>query len=61
MFGECPYLPVPTKAKIRTSTLDLNLADQHASIVPDIDTIAAGRVDIAKDIAFNAARRSARR
>lgn len=56
MLPEAPHLAVPTETKVRTTTLDLNFTDQHATAIPDVDTVSAPSVDIAEDIAFNTVR-----
>ena len=54
VLGKCPNFAITTEAKIGTPAFDLDLANQHASAVPNIDTVAATRVDVPEDITFDA-------
>lgn len=56
LLPETPHLAVPAEAKVRAPALDLDLADQHAPAVPDVDAIAAGGVDVAEDVRLDAVR-----
>lgn len=58
MFGKRPQLAVATKAEVGTSALDLDLTDQHASTIPNIDAVAASGVDVSKNITLDPIRHS---
>lgn len=56
LLPKTPHFAIPPKAEIRTPALNQHLANQHAPAVPDINTVAAAAVYIAKDIALDAIR-----
>ena len=56
VFGEEEHLAVAAEAEVGDAALDLDLADQHAAAVPDVDAVAAARVHVAVHVALDAVR-----
>lgn len=58
MLPKAPDLSVPAETEIGTAAFELDLADQHAARVPDIDTVTTSTVHVAEHVAFDPVRRS---
>ena len=56
MLPKTPHLAIPAEAEIRTTTIDLDFANQHTTRVPYVDPIATPTVHIAEHVAFDTVR-----